>query len=222
MKPVVALIAYKMDDDYKGKKDFFVEARRIDRDGRMAEARPVTYDLMNELASGYSEVHNEVPHGILPPNMLYADTRKGCEKYVWYNLPQRKMHYFSKNLAIDNGEYNVPGMVYVTENGKLQVFSFKGTKCCADTPLFRAPFFNTGSDGDVCLGSGKAAMPSDPSFKDVLEHWEKKFWLTEFSGLHGGNPTTENLVLVTQASKDAPFDEGKLKPVNKKVKDLIK
>lgn len=52
----------------------------------------------------------------------------------------------------------------------------------------------------------------------------KKFWLTEFSHLGGGgNPTKSNLVLVTKAAKDKPFNLDELKPLNKlKLKDILK
>ena len=59
---------------------------------------------------------------------------------------------------------------------------------------------------------------------NLLEYWEKKFWLTEFSHLgSGGNPTKSNLVLVTKGAKDKPFDLEELKPLNKmKLKDILK
>ena len=48
--------------------------------------------------------------------------------------------------------------------------------------------------------------------------------LTEFSHLGGGgNPTKSNLVLVTKAAKDKPFDLEELKPLrNLKLKDILK
>ena len=62
------------------------------------------------------------------------------------------------------------------------------------------------------------------SYENLLEYWEKKFWLTEFSHLGGGgNPTKSNLVLVTKAAKDKPFDLEELKPLrNLKLKDILK
>ena len=57
-----------------------------------------------------------------------------------------------------------------------------------------------------------------------MEYWEKKFWLTEFSHLGGGgNPTRSNLILVTKAAKDKPFNLDELKPLNNlKLKDILK
>jgi hypothetical protein len=57
----------------------------------------------------------------------------------------------------------------------------------------------------------------------LLEYWEKKFWLTEFSHLGNGvNPTKSNLVLVTKAAKEEKFNLDELKPLNKKLKDILK
>lgn len=60
--------------------------------------------------------------------------------------------------------------------------------------------------------------------QNLLEYWEKKFWLTEFSHLGGGgNPTRSNLILVTKAAKDKPFNLDELKPLNNlKLKDILK
>lgn len=86
------------------------------------------------------------------------------------------------------------------------------------TPLFRAPFFNvTGSS--VCLGSSSLDKPQNPTFLSLLEYWEKRFWLTEFSHLGGNvNPTVSNLVIVTENIRNNPFDMNELKPMNKNLK----
>lgn len=86
------------------------------------------------------------------------------------------------------------------------------------TPLFRAPFFNvTGSS--VCLGSSSLEKPQNPTFLSLLEYWEKRFWLTEFSHLGGNvNPTVSNLVIVTENIRNNPFDMNELKPMNKNLK----
>ena len=98
---------------------------------------------------------------------------------------------------------------------------FKGKRPVETTPLFRAPFFNvTGSS--VCLGSSSLEKPQNPTFLSLLEYWEKRFWLTEFSHLGGNvNPTVSNLVIVTENIRNNPFDMNELKPMNKKLKDIL-
>ena len=67
----------------------------------MGEGHPVTVEFMNELVRNYSETYSGTPHGRLPSNLLYADTRKGSERYVWYNPPGKRMMYFVGGLGIE-------------------------------------------------------------------------------------------------------------------------
>lgn len=219
MRPRAALIAYQGENNRN--HDYFLELRRIDNKGVMGEAIPVTYDFMNEIAANYSEAHNGTPAGVVPKNLLYAYTRKGSEKYIWSNLPRNRMMYFVPNLGIENAEYHVPGIIYVAKESTLGVYAYKDKKLSNDTELYTAPFFNT-STTSVCLGVAKLKKPSNPTWIDLLEYWEKKFWLTEFSHLAGGNPTKSNLVLVTKAAKDKEFNPEELKPISKKLKDILK
>lgn len=220
LQPRAALIAYSTDENMG--TSYFLELRTIDDKGLMGEARPVTCEFMNELTRNYTEVHGGTPHGAIPENMHYADVRKGSERYVWYNLPQRRMMYFKESLQIESAEYDMPGVVYLVANGKLSIYAYKGaTPPTSDTELFRAPFFNV-SGADVCLGSAKAELPAEMTFRQLTECWERCFWLSEFSHLGGrGNPTRSNLVLVTKAAHDAPFDADELIPMNLKLKKLL-
>lgn len=129
--------------------------------------------------------------------------------------------FFHKNLNIQDGMFNLPGIVYHVRNGSMDVFAFKGKRPVETTPLFRAPFFNvTGSS--VCLGSSSLEKPQNPTFLSLLEYWEKRFWLTEFSHLGGNvNPTVSNLVIVTENIRNNPFDINELKPMNQKLKDIL-
>lgn len=219
-RPKAALIAYQGENAKSS--EYFLELRPIDDSGVMGEAIPVTYEFMNEIAANFSEAHNGIPTGVLPEHLLFADTRKGHEKYIWSNPARKRMMYFVPNLGIENVEYNVPGIVYIAKESSLAVYAYKNKKLSDNTELFAAPFFNTSKES-VCLGAAKLKKPSNPTYTDLLEYWEKKFWLTEFSHLGGaGNPTKSNLVLVTKAAKDEPFNPDELKSINKKLKDILK
>lgn len=219
-RPKAALIAYQGENSISN--EYFLELRPIDASGAMGEAIPVTHSFMNEIAANFSEAHNGIPSGVLPENLLFVDTRKGAEKYIWSNPARKRMMYFIKNLGVENAEYNVPGIIYVAKESTLAVYAYKDKKLSDNTELFAAPFFNTSKES-VCLGAAKLKKPSNPTYSELLEYWEKKFWLTEFSHLGGGgNPTKSNLVLVTKAAKDEKFNLDELKPLNKKLKDILK
>ena len=64
--------------------------------------------------------------------------------------------------------------------------------------------------------------PENMTFSKLLEHWEKRFWLSEFSHLGGSrNPTESNLVSVTEKARTNPFDYNELKPMDRQLKDLL-
>ena len=219
LNPKAALIAYASEND----RNFFLEIREIDDRGNMTEGRPVTLEFMNELVRNYSETYSGTPYGRLPSNLLYADTRKGSEEYIWYNPPGKRMMYFVENLGIENAEYNLPGIIYQAKETQLDVYAYKDNRPDMETVLYAAPLFNvTGSS--VCLGNARIDLPKDLTYEKLLQYWERKFWLTEFSHLGGnGNPTKSNLVLVTKAARDRDFNLDELKQLNNmKLKDILK
>lgn len=219
LHPKAALIAYTSDED----NSFFLEIREIDEEGNMGEGRPVTVEFMNELVRGYSERHSATPYGKMPANLLWCDPRKGSERYIWYNPPQKRMMFFMRSLQIENAEYNLPGVIYEAGEHGMNIYAYKDKKLKEDSALYAAPFFNV-TGAKVCLGAAKIDRPKDLTYANLLEYWEKKFWLTEFSHLGGnGNPTKSNLVLVTKAARDRDFNLNELKPLNNlKLKDILK
>lgn len=220
MVPTAALIAYA--GEGRLQNEHYLEIRKIDERGMMGAGMPVTYSFMEEIAGSYVEAHNGTPHGAVPACMLYCDTRKGSERYVWYDPPRVRRMFFKKSLGLENREYHVPGLVYVAGEDSLHVYAYKDNTPTGDTALYAGPFFNTTS-GSVCLGSAKLKMPVNPTFEQLIGYWEKRFWLTEFSHLGGmQNPTKDNLVVVTKNAIDAPFDLNQLKSANKTIKSLLK
>lgn len=222
IRPEAALIAYRCDskDSYEDK--YYLEIRPIDRNRRMGEGRPVTEDFMIAIASDYLSHSDKRPYGTIPPNLLYADCRSGQEKYVWWNPPQKRNMFFSKDLNIADDCYNVPGVVYIANGDNLNIYAFKGNKPDEDQQLYRAPFFNVYENGNVCLGSAKVTQLINPTFEELMEYWEKIFWLSRFSHINGTNPVRSNLVIVTKAAHNAPFDENELIATKTTLKSLLR
>lgn len=183
----------------------------------------MTLEFMNTLVKEYSERHGTTPYGKIPDNLLYCDSRKGSERYVWYNPPHKRMMFFSTALKIENAEYYLPGVIYEAGEHGMRIYAYKGNVPRPDTVLYAAPFFNvTGSS--VCLGNARIELPKDLTYEKLLQYWERKFWLTEFTHLGGnGNPTRSNLVLVVKAARDRDFNLDELKQLNNmKLKDILK
>jgi len=213
--PQLAVILYESDID----NEYYLESHDIDAQGRLKPGVPLSMECISAIAANFTQNHTISPHGAIPSNMLYADNRLGHNKYVWYNPPQKRMMYFSKGLNIPNAYYHIPGIIYVAKGNSLNLYAFKGKE--PEAELFKAPFFNT-TDGAVCLGSAKIDYPDNPSYQDIIDYWEKKFWLTEFSHLGGSrNPTKNNLVTVTKKSEEV-FDYEELLPIGLTLEYLLK
>lgn len=222
MTPKAALIAYECRTGGCSSSGNYLELRPINEKGRMGAGIPVTYEFMNSLLDSYSkESTEELPYGRLPTNMLWCDSKKGKEKYIWYNPPQKRTMFFKESLGIPNGTFNMPGIIYAVKREHLDVYAFKG-KCPKDnTQLYLAPFFNV-TGGSVCLGNSSLEKPQHPTFHSLLEYWEKRFWLSEFSHLGGSkNPTRGNLVSVTEHARNHPFDYRELKMATIQLKDIL-
>lgn len=116
--------------------------------------------------------------------------------------------------------FHVPGVIYIIKMKGWTSSPTRGKTGREDTAL-SGPFFNV-TGGNVCLGNSTLEKPESLDFHTLLEYWEKRFWLSEFSHLGGGkNPTRNNLVLVTERMREQPFDNDELQPINKRLKDIL-
>lgn len=192
--------------------DSYIELREIRRDGSMAGAKPVSKEFIQSLLATFSQEYRSIPHGAVPENLLYCDTRRGRETYVWYNPPMKRYRYFDKRLGLEEGQYHVPGTLYAVRNGQLQVFCFEGRKPKADETLLGVPYFHVGDKGHVCMGSAKVRIPNTDrlSYQDILYAWENAFWNSR--DVHtGGSPSTrENLIETIRKYQTKPFDTEEL------------
>lgn len=212
--PVMALVAYK-----NGNSEYYIESHMIDEKGRLLEGTPLSRECITELVSSFSLDWGRTPSGKIPGNLLYADNRAGHERYVWYNPPGRRMMYFTKGLNLENELYHVPGVLYAVTGTTLDIYAFKGKKPAGK--LYQAPFFNV-TGAAVCLGNARLEYPESPDYDDLLQYWEKRFWMTEFSHLGGhSNPTRSNLFTATKKWKSG-FDYEELLPSGKTLNDLIR
>ena len=90
MHPRAVLVAYECETtDYSTPRSY-LELRPVNEKGRMGAGIPVTYEFMNSLVESYTESMSGIPHGRIPGNMLLCDSRKGRERYIWYNPPQKR------------------------------------------------------------------------------------------------------------------------------------
>ena len=216
LTPEMAIIVY----GDKDRTNIYLERRDI-TNGAMGAGIPLTEDCIKDIAELTLNRARKELHGIIPKNLLYADGRKGYEKFVWYEKPQKKMHYFTKELGIPNAELSTPALLYIADRDMLSLYAFCGDY--PDNQLYHAPFFNV-SDTFVCLGNARLPEIEEMTYQNIIDHWEKLFWQTEFSHINGTNPVKSNLVLLTKEliKTGKPFPENELVPLNVTLKKFIR
>lgn len=221
-EPYASIIAYKTNDCNRG-ISYYLEHHSI-RNGKMGPGKPLTQEMMRgmvEKVQTSSDQFDISIHGAVPPNVLYCDTRIEKERLVWWRGPEERYMFFKEDLGIPNGKMVVPGLVYVAEYDGLMVYAFKGRK--PTRLLYHAPFMNV--DDYVCLGNAKVRKPTDRTFANVMDYWEKMFWVSEFSHILGDNPIEGNLATITKRciEKGIPFPTDVMKIYKeRKLNDLLK
>lgn len=215
--PKAALIAFANEDN-----DYYLETREILENGDMGPAKPLTFGFINELLKGYSKSYSATPYGPLPHNMLYADTRPGQEKYIWWNPPMKRNQTFVKDLAMEDGEYPMPGVIYAVNNDKLFIYAFAGKRPKKNTVLLKGPFFNYYGNCSVCLGNARCELPKDLKWDDLLKAWENLFWNSVNSHtMNGADSVKGNLTTILKEHKDKDtFDTSLLVKTIYKTQDL--
>lgn len=216
-EPKMAVIVYLGNNN-----SVYLEQRDITL-GKMGAGRPLSKKCLTEIINAIAEDSEDLTigyHGAIPKNLLYADTTTGRTRLVWYNPPRKRRLYFVKSLGIPNGEIAMPGIIYVMNNDRLSVYSFKGRVPKGD--LYNGPFFNV-SEHSVCLGNAKTKKPRKMTYVEAMEYWETLFWKSEFSHL-GVNPIKGNLAVITKKciTEKLPFPVDVLIPSKTKLLDLLK
>lgn len=206
--PKAALIYFKPINEKNNTP--YLELRQIRKDGSMGEASPVTRKFIQEMLAGFSEEYRNTPHGRIPTNLLYCDTRTGKETMVWYNPPKVRTRFFDEKLNLENGKYYVPGTLYMVKGKKLSVFCFKGKKPSDNDVLLGVPYFNVYKDGSVCMGTAKPIIKENPTYEDVMNAWENAFWNSIDVHTNGSPSTVGNLIETIKKYQNIPFDTDEL------------
>lgn len=120
-EPVKALLIYSNSE----KKNIYVEAYDMDRNGKPINAHPLTVqesislakalDTSEDLQTGFLD-----PVGLMPQNILYIN--RGRNAYAVWQSPAKKVRLlFKEGLDIPNGEAYIPPMIWKATRNTLAV-----------------------------------------------------------------------------------------------------
>ena len=220
--PCGAIIIYEA-ESYNCENRYYIESRPIKKDGTLGVAKPVSKSFIQGIAKTFKSEEEMQPHGPMPANFLFADSRIGQEVYIWWTPPAQKSLHFTEGIAIKEGTYWMPGCVWVAKKDRLSVYCYAGKKPTLKTKLLYGPFFNYYDDAGICLGNAHVEWPDDITWKDIQQHWEKLFW-GSINSHTICNPMKEkqSLVLAIKDAAEKPFNTALLKEKKMNLETLLK
>ncbi|CAB4126436.1 PRTRC_B, PRTRC system protein B [uncultured Caudovirales phage] len=223
-KPVMAVTVYS--SDHCG---YYLESHHIDDSGRICEGKPLKQETIQEIVDLFADKDQRAVEitGMIPDNLLHASVVDRSIHLMWYRPEEKRSIYFAEGLNLTDGMAWVPATLYVAEGkNTLKVYAlYSNERPTAETLLYKAPYYNVFDDHRVCLGNAKVELPKKKTYENMIEYWERMFWMSVNSHLNGENPTKTNLNMIWQrlladdTVKWSQLDE--LVPLNKKLKTLI-
>jgi PRTRC genetic system protein B len=200
--PEKALIFRRHLNNTDGYHDNYVELMDIDKaTGLLINAHPLTKLEAISLARTLDTTKAKAtqflrPSGLLSPRVLYLDPDPDFGYVVWYTPASEQPLFFIDDLGIPSGKKAwVPPLLWKASKTNVAIYAFaKKGKPNLKTPLFRAPFFNTGSDGLVCMGSVEIKTDKCQDLENFIKFWQTYFFHSYFTHLSGSNPIKGNLV----------------------------
>lgn len=229
--PVKALIFRRHLDNTDGYRDNYVELMDIDPTTRLlTNAHPLTELEAIELArtldtSKANATRYLRPRGLLSPRVLYVDPDPDFGFVVWYTSAGQQPLFFTEELGLPSGKKAcMPPLLWKATKTSLCIHALGSKrKPTLKSTLFRAPFFNTGNDGYVCMGSVQITVDKCNDLESFIDFWQTHFFHSYFTHLSGSSPIRGNLVSfwAKQIETGAPFPLEQLLPSKIKISHLI-
>lgn len=222
--PVSAIIVYNQID---GHNEHYLESRRI-KAGKsgyeMLEGTPLTKELLAGMLEDVDpkKLEKLSCDGFLPKNLLSYSNDNAKQNMIWYVESSSHKLNFIKDLGIKDGIMHLPTLVFKLVGNSLSVFAVKTNNVNEETSLYKAPFHNIYSGGNVCMGNAKIIKSYD--VKTLMKSWENAFFQSKFTELHdGGSPIKGNIntYIKKQIKSKGRFDKNVLIPINKTLEDLL-
>lgn len=207
----------------------YVEYYDIDPNGTPVNSHPLSEKEARQLAKLLDNTAEKrqaflKAEGLLPPNVLYIDPSE-TRRVIWYTKPKKEKLFFVNSLGIPNGAMALPGLLWVANRKSLKLYALNGSrKPTSATPLYHAPFMNTGESGAVCMGTVDVGIKKSDSLESFIAAWQTSFFGSYFSHLQGSHcPVSVNLIRLTTdlITYGKPFPMEVLKKTKLQLKNLI-
>lgn len=174
-----AILVYEVDGHTREDRVFAtvhrVLHRRRDRAPTLGAGSVCTTAFLQELAAGLgSNLRPEV----LPAHVV----ARTPHLIAWWTPAQRRPLFFREKSdlgGISGKHFPLPALVWRVVGGELYVRALReSVRPAADTPLYRAPFWNTNRQGLVCQGS--MSRPERIT-AETVDAWVDGFFAAQFT-----------------------------------------
>ncbi len=187
-----ALLVYRRDrksNGEPGEQAFVTHHPVLYRKNEPPGIGPGSALRQESLHSLMDALQETLPFEFLPANVLARTNRL----VAWWTPPSVRAMFYpkgeGKEMATLSGmRFPQPGLIFRTEGRSLSVRAVAGEeRPTPETALFRAPYWNVGDRGAVCLGS--ANVPRDLAVSSI-PLWERGFFESEFTHPNGAKRLT--------------------------------
>lgn len=212
-KPVQCVLVYKRHSDY------YLEMHDILEDQgkyQWLEGKPLAKEHLTKMVVtlGDSAFTPMKINGILPENLLYFQQSFTDLTLIWWLPPSEQTLHFKDQVKLPEGRIKLPGLIFSVVGKGLDVFAVKGDKKpTLKCQLYKAPFYNTSSNGDVCMGNVKENKQK-AEIVEEMKRWEKRFFNSYFTHLSDdkilANGFNLQLIFKELMKTKAPFPEQAL------------
>lgn len=201
----------------------YIEMAEI-KEGLIGAFAPLSRRVSQSLGESLVISSQERLGGIIPKRLLYVSFNILDTELIWYSEPMQRRLFYSKNLQIPSGKFNMPWMVWHLKDKNLYIYATMD-RPAMDTKLYKAPFHNTSSDGSVCMGTAYNVLAEHfTSFTNSMESVEDAFCNTIFNSHRDDNIMTGNINTFHKNMIEGalPFDYSILKDTDKTISNIIK
>src|SRR5579863_1270515 len=149
---------------------------RPDESPYLCAGQSVTTGFLETLAKGLDA---SMAAEVLPENVL----ARTPGLIAWWSRAQARLMFFGdgdpKTRHLNGKNYPHPALVFMIRGRELFVWALReNRRPKSDTRLMNAPYWNTDSQGRVCLGSMR--VPGEVSALS-LRGWEEAYFASEFT-----------------------------------------
>ena len=176
MTPKKAIVLYEGNIPY-------AEVHNIE-DGVFQNGRPLKIEELNVFAEIAKSENEITKKKCFPYRNIISFSLNIVENHIVWIYPEGKidLDYSPGVKGLKSGKFFVPNIVFASNGKTVKVFAIKSKdilKLSKTTQLYNAPFLNTASVGDVCMGNAKVKKYND--LTEFIYSIEQAFFKSTFT-----------------------------------------